>query len=372
AGRESETRAALARGVLIGVAIGVALVVLQRPLAGLTFPLLGAGSEASEATLAAARLYFDIRIWGAPFALGTYALLGWLSARGRTDYLMVTSLFITVLNGAFDWHFVLNLGLGAKGVAFGTLIAECAGFVVAAIFAARIMATHGGLSAAWKLRELVEPSMIRRTLSVNRDIFLRTLILAFAYAFFVQRGGAFGDVTLAANQTLMQLFFFTGLALDGTAIAAETMVGRAVGAEDKARGLIDYRRAVFATFIVAMGSAAAFSLFYAAGGGVLLSVLSPDGPIKAEAARYLPWVVASPLVVAAGFQLDGIFIGATRAREMRDAMVITALIFFPTTIILARFFGNHGLWAAFTLYFIMRGVTLALFMPRIARSFSNP
>ncbi len=370
AGRESETRAALARGVAIGGAIGLILVILQRPLAALIFPLLGVGSEASDETLGAAHLYFDIRIWGAPFALGTYALLGWLSARGRTDYLMATSVFITLLNGVLDWHFVLNCEMGAEGVALGTLIAECAGFVVAAMFAARIMAAHGGLGGAWKPRELFEPAMIRRTLSVNRDIFLRTLILAFAYAWFVQRGGAFGDVTLAANQTLMQLFFFTGLALDGTAIAAETMVGRAVGAEDKARGLADYRRAVIATFIVALVSASVFSLVYAVGGEFFLSVLAPVGPIKSEAARYLPWIVASPLVVAAGFQLDGIFIGATRAREMRDAMIVTAIVFFPVTILLGRLYGNHGLWAAFTLYFILRGATLAVFMPRIARSFA--
>ena len=372
AGRESETRAALARGVVIGGAIGLILVVLQRPLAALVFPLLGVGSEASAETLAVSRLYFDIRIWGAPFALGTYALLGWLSARGRTDYLMAASVFITLLNAVLDWHFVLNLRMGAAGVAIGTLIAECAGFAVAGLFAARIMSAHGGALSGWIWRDLVDPAMIGRTLSVNRDIFLRTLILAFAYAWFVQRGGAFGDVTLAANQTLMQLFLFTGLALDGTAIAAETMVGRAIGADDRARGHDDYRRAVWATFIVALASAAAFSAIYAAGGEFFLSILAPDGPIRTEAARYLPWIVVSPLIVAAGFQLDGIFIGATRAREMRDAMIITAVIFFPATILLARLFGNQGLWAAFTLYFALRGATLAVYMPRIARSFAKP
>lgn len=371
AGREGETRAALLRGVAIGAAIGLILVILQRPLAALVIPLLGVGSEASGETLSAARVYFDIRIWGAPFALGTYALLGWLSARGRTDYLMATSIFITLLNALLDWHFVLNLGMGASGVATGTLIAECAGFVAACFFAARIMAAHGGIRTAWNLRELLAPAMIRRTLSVNRDIFLRTLILAFAYAWFVQRGGAFGDVTLAANQTLMQLFFFTGLALDGTAIAAETLVGRAIGSDDRARGLEAYRRAVSATFIVAMASAAAFSALYAVGGEFLVSILAPDGPIRDEALRYLPWVILSPLIVAAGFQLDGIFIGATRAREMRDAMIVTAVIFFPATILLAHAYGNHGLWAAFTLYFILRGATLAVYMPRIARGFSD-
>ena len=371
AGREGETRAALARGVLIGGAIGLVLVAFQSPIASMTFPLLGAGSQASDDTLGAARQYFDIRIWGAPFALGTYALLGWLSARGRTDYLMATSVLMTAMNGVLDWHFVMNSGLGAKGVALGTLIAECAGFVIAAVFAARIMAKSGGVKSSWNARELFEPAMLRRTLSVNRDIFLRTLILAFAYAWFVQRGGAFGDVTLAANQTLMQLFFFTGLALDGTAIAAETMVGRAIGAEDRAKGLDDYRRAVVTTFIVALASAFVFSLAYWVGGGFFLSILSPDGPIRSEAMRYLPWVVMSPLIVAAGFQLDGIFIGATRAREMRDAMIATAVIFFPATILLAQLYGNHGLWAAFTLYFILRGATLACYMPRISRSFAQ-
>lgn len=371
AGSESETRATLLRGVAIGGAIGLALVILQRPIAALAFPLLGVGSLASNETLAAARLYFDIRIWGAPFALGTYAMLGWLSARGRTDYLMATSVFMTALNAALDWHFVLKFDMGARGVAIGTLAAEIAGFVVAAFFSARIMAAHGGVRAGWRLGAIFEPKMIKRTLSVNRDIFLRTLILAAAYAWFVQRGGAFGDVTLAANQTLMQLFLFTGLALDGAAIAAETMVGRAVGAENAARGLSDYRRAVKATFVVALASAVVFTVLYAAAGPSFLAFLAPEGAIRSEASRYLPWVIASPLIVAAGFQLDGIFIGATRAREMRDAMIATAIIFFPATILLAQKFGNHGLWAAFTLYFSLRGATLALFMPRIARSFSE-
>lgn len=371
-GRESEARAALVRGVAIGGAIGLALVTLQRPIAYVAFPLLGVGSEASEETLGAARAYFDIRIWGAPFALGTYAILGWLSARGRTDYLMATSIAITALNAALDWHFVFDRGWGATGVAAGTLIAEIAGFIIAAAFAARIMAAHGGVRANWALLEIFEPSMIRRTLSVNRDIFIRTLILASAYAWFVQRGGAFGDLTLAANQTLMQLFLLTGLALDGTAIAAETMVGRAVGAVDRKKGQADYRRAVRATFVIALASAGAFSLLYGIGGRSFVALLAPEGPIREEAERYLPWVAASPLIVAIGFQLDGVFIGATRAREMRDAMIVTALIFFPATLLLARYFDNHGLWAAFSLYFILRAATLAGFLPRIARSFQTP
>ena len=366
AGDEEEMRAALMRGVAIAAAIGLAIVLLQRPVAALSFPLLRLGSEASDATITSARAYFEIRIWGAPFALATYAVLGWLTARGRTDYLMAASLFITGLNIALDWHFVLNLGFGAKGVASGTLIAEIAGFAVAAVFAARIMAREGGFSLPEWTR-VFDPARIGATLDVNRDIFIRTLLLASAYAWFVQRSGAFGDVTLAANQTLLQLFLFTGLALDGAAIAAETLVGRAVGA----RNLAAYDIAFKTTMAIAVAGAILFTLLYAAFGDAAIALLTPEGAIRTDAIRYLPWVIISPLIVALGFQLDGVFIGATRAREMRDAMIVTALVFFPVTILLARAFDNHGLWLAFTIYFVLRGATLAIYLPRIRRSVSN-
>lgn len=371
AGSEDEVRAALFRGIAIGGGIGAALVLLQQPIGAGAISLLGLQSAASAETLAGARDYYDIRIWGAPFALGTYALLGWLSARGRTDYLMATSVLMTALNALLDWHFVLNLGLGAKGVAFGTLIAEIAGFLSASFFAMRIMKANGGLATMPSIAQIIDPMELRRTLSINRDIFIRTLILAAAYAWFTQRGGAFGDVTLAANQVLMQLFLFTGLALDGTAIAAETMVGQAIGRSDRVRARDEYAKAVRATFIVASICAAAFTLAYFLAGNAFVALLTPPGLIRDMALTYLPWVIISPLIVAAGFQLDGIFIGATRAREMRDAMIATGVLIFPLTVLLAGRFGNHGLWAAFTLYFIFRAITLAIFMPRIARGISE-
>ncbi|MEZ5897420.1 MAG: MATE family efflux transporter [Parvularculaceae bacterium] len=369
ADREDEARAALVRGAGLGAAIGFLLVLLQAPLGAIAFNLLEIGSDASDTTFNAAHDYFSIRIWGAPFALSTYALFGWLSARGRTDFLMIASLVMTGLNIALDWHFVVNLQQGAAGVALGTLIAEIAGFVIAALFASVIMTEQGGLGAHWRMDELFKPTLIRRTLSVNRDIFIRTLLLAAAYAWFVQRGGAFGDVTLAANQTLIQLFLFTGLALDGTAIAAETMVGRAVGRRDRKDGYRQYAEAVRATFIIALAGAALFSLFYLVAGDTLLRLLSPDISIRSEAARYMPWIIISPLIVVLGFQLDGVFIGATRAREMRNGMILSAIAFAPLIIYLARWYGNHGLWAAFSIYFLLRALTLGVYMPRIRRSF---
>ncbi len=206
AGDEDEARAALVRRAFIGGAIGLALVALQSLVGAFAFFALALDSEASRETFSSARAYFEIRIWGAPFALASYAAFGWLSARGRTDYLMAASLFITGLNIVLDYWFVVGLKWGAGGVAAGTLIAEIAGFLVCLLFVALILARNGGLKAHWSVAALLSPDRIRRTVSVNRDIFIRTVLLAFSYSWFVQRAGQFGDVALAANQTLLQLF----------------------------------------------------------------------------------------------------------------------------------------------------------------------
>ncbi|MEM8936883.1 MAG: MATE family efflux transporter [Pseudomonadota bacterium] len=366
---ETEARAALARGGAICGGIGLALIILQAPIGALAFIALSTESEASAQTLANARAYFDIRIWGAPFALGAYAVFGWLTARGRTDYLMIASVFMTGLNIVLDYIFVVMFDWGAPGVAAGTLIAEIAGFFVALAFVGRVMASHGGLRSHWALNGFWRLEPWRRTLAVNLDIFIRTLLLAFSFSWFIQRGGAFGDVTLAANQLLIQLFLITGLALDGTAIAAETLVGQALGAKDKTRGAARFQQAVRKTFILAGLGALAFVSVYGLAGDFLISLLTPEGPIAAASRTFMPWVIISPLIVVIGFQLDGIFVGATLSREMRNSMIISAPLFIALSIVLAERYGNHGLWAAFSVYFVARAITLGAYMPRLRRRF---
>ncbi|MHA7871760.1 MAG: MATE family efflux transporter [Hyphococcus sp.] len=368
---EPEARAALVRGAAIGGAIGLALVLTQAPVGDISFKMLALGSEASDETMQAGQTYFAIRIWGAPFVLASYAVFGWLSARRRTDYLMVLSLFITGLNIVLDYWFVVGFGWGAAGVAAGTLIAEVAGFFGCFVFVALVLRSHGGLANHWRPKDFWALERMRPTLSINRDIFIRTVLLAFCFSWFVQRSGVFGDVTLAANQVLLQLFLFTGLALDGTAIAAETLVGGALGMRDRTIGLSRYRLAVRRTFVLAGAAALAFSVFYGVAGDWLIALLTPAGEIRAVAERYMPWVVVSPLIVVLGFQLDGIFVGATRAIEMRDSMILSALVYLPVSIVLMGPLGNHGLWAAFSMYFLLRAATLAIYMPRIRKSFAR-
>ena len=365
---ESEARAALARGVMIAGGIGAGLVLLQWPIGVIAFKLLATGSEASAETLSAGRDYFNIRIWGAPFALASYAGFGWLTARGRTDYLMAASVFMTALNIILDYWFVVGLGWGAAGVAAGTLIAEVAGFFATAAFVLIILKDHGGVKTSWRPKEFFMASRLKKTITINVDIFVRTLLLAFSFAWFVQRGGAFGDVTLAANQALLQLFLFTGLALDGTAIAAETLVGQALGAKDRARGIARYKSAVRRTFELATAAAFLFVAFYWLAGDALIALLTPEGPIREATQSFMPWVVVSPLMVVLGFQLDGIFVGATRSRELRDAIIVSTIIFIPASLWLAGPFGNHGLWLAFSVYFLIRAVALGIWLPRIRHS----
>lgn len=366
---ETEARSALARGAIIGAGIGLILLLAQIPIGALAFKALAVGSQASDQTFSEAQVYFAIRIWGAPFVLATYAALGWFSARERTDYLMIVSVAMTLLNVLLDYVFVIEMGWGAAGVAAGTLIAETAGFFGCLFFIARILNRHGGVKSHWRPADFWEASKVRRTVSVNFDIFIRTILLAFSFAWFIQRSGAFGDVALAANQTLLQLFLFTGLALDGTAIAAETLVGQALGARDAQNGLTRYRIAVRRTFRLALAAALFFVLIYGLGGEAIIALLTPEGVIREACLRYLPWIVISPLVVVVGFQLDGIFIGATRAREMRNSMIVSAPIFIVASLWLAGAFGNHGLWAAFTLYFLLRAATLGAYLPRVRAMF---
>ena len=368
---EPEARAALVRGAVIGGAIGAMLVLLQFPIGYFSFQAMQIGSDASADTFAAAETYFAIRIWGAPFALATYAAFGWLSARERTDYLMIVSIAITLLNIVLDYSFVVHFNWGAAGVAAGTLIAEVFGFFACLLFIALILRDHGGIKKHWRISQFWSADKVRRTLSVNRDIFIRTLLLAFCFAWFVQRSSAYGDVALAANQTLLQLFLFTGLALDGTAIAAETLVGQAMGARDRTDGRARYDSAVRRTFEMAAIAAVLFALLYWFAGDALLALLTPDGALREAAKRFMPWVVISPLIVVVGFQLDGIFIGSTRAKEMRDSMIVSTAIFLPASLWAGAQFGNHGLWAAFSLYFVLRAGTLLIYMPRLKASFAR-
>ncbi len=355
-GDEGELAAALGRALLIGAIAGVALMVLQWPIGAAAFALID-GSPRVEAL---AGSYFDVRIWAAPATLANYALLGWFVGLGRTDIGLVIQLVLNVTNIALDAFFVLVLDMNVRGVALGTVIAEYVAVVVGLIVALRYLRRRG---ARIELSRVLIAERLQRTLAVNRDIMIRSLSLIFVFVWFMAKGASQGDVILAANAVLMQFVSVSAYFLDGIAFAAEALVGRAFGSRQRAV----FTRAVWLTSIWATGVAAAVSIAYAVFGGAMIDVLSVDPAVRAAAREFLPWAALAPLLGVAPFQLDGVFIGATRSVEMRNAMLFSLLVFLAAWW-LTQPWGNHGLWVALYVNYVARAFSLAWYYPGLLRS----
>jgi multidrug resistance protein, MATE family len=352
----AEIGASLARALLIAVGIGTVLIALQWPIAEITFGLL----EGSVRVEALAREYYDIRIWAAPATLINYALLGWFVGLGRARTALALQLVLNLSNMALDAWFVLGLDMGVKGVALGTLIAEMLAAAVGLAIAARYLRKLG---QRWDFARLLAAERIVRTLAVNRDIMIRSLALIFVFAWFLAQGAKSGDGILAANAVLMHFVTVTAYFLDGFAFAAEALVGRAVGAARRP-GLIAATRL---TTWWAAGVALLASLLLVVLGPMIVDLLSVDPTVRALARIYLPWAALAPLAGVWCFQLDGIFIGATRTPQMRNAMLVSLAIFLAAWLALAPF-GNHGLWAALYVHYLARAATLFWCFPGLVRA----
>ncbi len=351
-----EIRASLGRAVLIAFAVGAGLIALQWPIREVAFALI----EGSPRVETLARDYYDIRIWAAPATLTNYALLGWFVGLGRARVALVLQLVLNLTNIGLDAFLVLGLDMGVNGVAVGTLMAE----VVAAAVGLAIAARHlRGLGGRWDFVRLAAPERIRRTLAVNRAIMIRSAALILVFAWFMAQGARQGDTILAANAVLMNFIAVAAFFLDGFAFAAEALVGRAIGSANRA-GFIAAARM---TTWWAAGIALLASLLFAALGTVVVDTLTVDPAVRATARTYLPWAAASPLVGVCCFQLDGIFIGATRTAQMRNAMLTSLAIFLIAWWMLAPF-GNHGLWASFYVHYAARTATLFYYYPALVRS----
>ncbi|NNC65484.1 MAG: MATE family efflux transporter [Gammaproteobacteria bacterium] len=351
-----EVAANLGRALLIALAIGFVLIVLQWPIRGTAFYLLGGSVQVEEL----ASQYFDIRIWAAPATLTNYALLGWLIGLGRTDVGLVLQLVLNMTNIALDALFVLGFGWDVRGVALGTLIAECVAAVVGLVFAWRQMRS---LCGAISVSSLLMPERLRRTIIVNGDIMLRSLALIMVFVWFVAQGTRQGDVILAANAVLTQFISVGAFFLDGLAFAAEALVGRALGARHRA-GLL---AAVKITTVWAAATAVAIALLTALVGAAVIDFMTVDPAARAAARIYLPWVMLTPVLGVWAFQLDGVFIGATHTAQMRNAMIMTVVVYLIAWWLL-RPFGNHGLWAALAVHYVARTGTLLAYYPGLLRS----
>lgn len=353
AGDRAEESAILARALIVGAAAGAGFILLQWPLVAGAFALAPASPEVE----ALASRYLAIRIWGAPATIALYAVTGWLIAQERTRGVLVLQLWMNGLNIGLDLWFVVGLGWGIEGVAVATLIAEWTGLALG-------LRMCGPALTAWRGRaRLGARSELGRMFRVNRDIMLRSVALQASFTAFVFLGARFGDVTLAANQVLMQFLEITAYALDGFAFAAEALVGQGVGARDRRQ----VRAASVLTSQWGVGGAVLLGLAFWAAGPRIIDLMATAPEVREAARHYLPWLVAAPLIGIASWMFDGIFIGATQTREMRDAMALSVLVYVAALAVLVPAFGNHGLWAGLMVLNATRGLTMAVLYPRIER-----
>jgi MATE family multidrug resistance protein len=351
-----ELAATLARSLLIALGAGAALLALQRPLGAAAFALLGAQPDVGRL----ARRFFDVRIWSAPASLANYALLGWFVGLGRTDIGLALQLILNLTNMALDALFVLGFGWDVRGVALGTLIAE---YVAASAGLAIALRHLRGTGGRWSRDRVLARDKLRRTFAVSGDIMVRTLALSAVFAWFVSQGARQGDVVLAANAILMHFISVAAFFLDGLAFAAEALVGRAVGAARR----VGLTAAARTTTAWAFGTAALLALLFATFGTRFVDLLTVDDTARAAARTFLPWAAAAPLLGVWAFQLDGIFIGATRTADMRRAALASLLIFLAAWWLLTPY-GNQGLWAAFYVHYLARIGTLLYYYPALVRS----
>ncbi|WP_296418754.1 MATE family efflux transporter [Pseudooctadecabacter sp.] len=355
AGDGWETSAILIRALGIAAMGGLAIIALQAPLFAFGFWL----SPASDEVETLARSYMAIRVWSAPFLIATYAVTGWLVAAERTRDILVIQLVMNGINIALDLVFVLGFGWGVQGVAAATVMAEVTGCALGLWYC------RAGLRAdVWADRaRLLDRAKLTRFAAVNADILIRSLLLQSIFMSFLFFGARYGDTRLAANHILLQFLGFTAHAMDGFAFAVEALVGQALGARNRAA----FRRAAVMVSGWGFGIGVVLAAMFGLLGGPIIDLMTTAPDVRAAARDYLIFMALTPFLSAAPFMLDGIFIGATRTRDMRNMMAVSAVIYFAVALALMPLAGNTGLWIALLISFAARGLTLAAKYPALER-----
>nr|WP_284739510.1 MATE family efflux transporter [Rhizobium sp. CG5] len=347
--RVGEQRA-LASGLIIALVAGLVLLLLQGPIGTLGLAAMGAQGEVAEA----AATYFHWRIWSAPFVLFNFVAFGWIIGRGEALWSMLLQTLLNGLNAGLAYYWVIGLGWGVEGVAIASLVAEAV-TALAGLFLILKKTDH----TAWRLPDL---AVLKRSFSVNGDMMIRSFALLIGLTFFTRQSGFLGIDVLAANTILLRFYFFGVAFLDGVATAAEQLAGRAVGARYRPA----FDRTIRLTTIWGLIFAAVVSLAFFAGGGWIIELTSPTAAVTALAKSHLFYVVALPFVGIIAFQMDGVYIGATWSRQIRNLMLASLVVYFVAWAILQPLFGNDGLWIALLLFQGARSIAFRLMLPKLA------
>lgn len=363
---EAQVLRVLLRALTMAALIGVSLVLLKQPLTRVSLQLLHGSPEVERI----AAEYVRIRLWAAPATLCTHVARGALIGLGYSRQLLVLETGVNVVNLALNLVLVGGLRWGARGVATGTALAEWSGVVLAwYLVQLRLRERHAGHSL-WQvlsgvsIAQLAAAAQLRNLFSANADILIRTACLLFGFAFFTDRSARFGDSVLAGNHVLLQFLSFSAFFLDGYANVAESLVGAAIGAGRRAQFDLVVRR----SSELAALSAGVLALLWLGGGSFMIALLTDLAAVQDAARAQLPMAAVYTAASFMAFQLDGVFIGATRTRAMRNASIASAGVFVLAAWLLAAAHGNRGLWLAFILFVLARALALSVYYPALRRS----
>jgi multidrug resistance protein, MATE family len=357
AGDSVELTAVFWRALSIAAAAGLFLVAASPLIEKAAFDLIGGSPQVR----AQGEIYFQYRIWSAPFALINFCVLGWFIGQGRASVAFFVQIFLNLTNMCLGALFVLGYGMKADGVGLSALIAEFSGASLGCFLVWRSLRKMQ-VTSTWA--QVWNREKIRHTLGANTDIMIRTLCLVFAFAWFTSRGARAGDVIIAANAILLNFFEVAAYLIDGFAYASEALVGQAVGARSQQR----FHQAIRLTSLWALvvGSFCSLTIWFT--GPMLIDLMTVNPNVRETARLYLAWASLTPLLGTICFQFDGIFTGAMATREMRNMMILSLAIYLTAWWFLERGFGNYGLWAALCVFFVARGLTFAARMPALTRT----
>jgi len=359
AGLDTEVKLTRYRALTVAAALGLILVVLRGPITDLALYLLAPSAEVDRA----ARIYIMIRIWAAPLALANYAILGSLIGCGRTDLGLVLQVAINVVKVVLAILLVVVAGYGIAGAAIGTLIADGVGTALGLLITARL----GGFRGKVFIKDIFNGKAMKRLLVVNVDIMIRTLALLTAFGFFTSQSARQCDVTLAANQVLNMLFLVAVYFLDGYATAGEQLCGQAIGAQDES----GFRKSVSLVLHFSFWTGLVLTLGLIGIGNIIIAAIAANADIRDYAGHYLIYAGMTPVAGALAFAFDGIFIGSTWTKAMRNLMLLSLALYFITFAIVGDM-GNAGLWISILAFLAIRGIAQSIAFPALARHAFRP
>jgi MATE family multidrug resistance protein len=346
-----KTKVILLRVLLVALFGSILILILQYPLIEFSLWIIDATPEVEQYT----RMYYQIRIFSAPATLCLFAVNGWFLGMQNSRYPMIVTIFLNLLNIATNLVFVFYFGMNVDGVAWGSLISSYFAITLAFILY-KIRYNKVKIDVSWG--DIIEITELKKFFGVNRDIFIRTMCLIFSYAFFTATSAKMGDVWLAANTILLQLWYISAYAVDGFAYAAESLVGKYVGALNFKK----MKKAIWVCMSWGLGFGLVATIFYAIFDQELLGIFTDKERVIETAMIVVVWLIIAPVINSICFIWDGIYIGATSTEAMRNSMLIATILFFvPVYYLVEPYAGNHALWIAMTTFMVVRGLTLTFY-----------